>query len=209
MFSRVRSALIVCSVALLVLGCEDTEVRKYRVPKEKAAKAMPRAHPPISDPHPFMSRQAKDDGVQKRMLAAIFLREERVWFFKVSGPTKDVTPEKDRFAEFIKSVRFGAESADGRPSLKWTVPETWKHVPGSGMRHATFLIGDEKDGLQLTVIPLGGSGARSVLQNVNRWRGQVGLKRIADAELGTCTEKIQVDGQEAVLVDLEGPPPKK
>jgi len=45
------------------------------------------------------------------------------------------------------------------------------------------------------------------LANVNRWRGQVGLEAIADADLQKLSEKVEVAGQAADLYDLAGTSP--
>ena len=39
------------------------------------------------------------------------------------------------------------------------------------------------------------------LANVNRWRGEVGLPQVTADELAKVTEPIEIDGQQATLVD--------
>ena len=54
------------------------------------------------------------------------------------------------------------------------------------------------------MIPLGGM-AGGVKENVQRWRGQIGLARATDEELGTQTRTFTTrDGTEGWLVDLVG-----
>jgi hypothetical protein len=39
-------------------------------------------------------------------LGVILRRPDRVWFFKLRGPVEVVANEKERFEEFVKSVKF-------------------------------------------------------------------------------------------------------
>jgi hypothetical protein len=69
------------------------------------------------------------------------------------------------------------------------------------MRYATFKL---ESGLEVSVTPLSGA-AGSTLANVNRWRGQIGLGPIDEAELDTQTERIDLEGgAHAILVDMTG-----
>jgi hypothetical protein len=66
-------------------------------------------------------------------------------------------------------------------ALRWTLPNGWKELPGSGMRLATMIPpGDGK--LEATVISLPGD-VGGELANVTRWRGQIGLAPLDEAGL--------------------------
>jgi hypothetical protein len=190
-----KGTLILAASLVVLSGCEDTEIRRYRVPKTREARAA--VMPP-----PGHVGAARPGALQRRMLAAIVPRGQRVWFFKLVGPAEIVKPEKEAFVRFLNSLRFKTQADGSVP--EWTVPKHWRQTPGSGMRYATFLLGPEKSKLQLTVIPLV-RRARAVLPNVNRWRRELGLGPIVEAELGQSTQSLQIDGQSATLVDLEGP----
>ncbi len=43
---------------------------------------------------------------QQAILGVIALREDRAWFVKLTGPAALATTEKERFLEFVKSIRF-------------------------------------------------------------------------------------------------------
>jgi hypothetical protein len=47
-------------------------------------------------------------------------------------------------------------------------------------------------------MPAGGS----ILANVNRWRGQVGLDAVTQQQLEEQVERLDIDGNPAVLVNL-------
>jgi hypothetical protein len=100
----------------------------------------------------------------------------------------------------VKSVRF-TSGAETKPS--WTLPAGWKELPGSEFRFATIQLAESSaDGkpLEIAVSSAGGS----VLDNVNRWRGQVGLKNIAEDELAKTTEGIKVGDHAGTFVRLVG-----
>jgi hypothetical protein len=56
------------------------------------------------------------------------------------------------------------------------------------------------------VIPLGGMAGTDPA-NVNRWRGQVGLGPLAEAEVSKLAEKVSVGAESADLYDLAGTAP--
>jgi hypothetical protein len=72
------------------------------------------------------------------------------------------------------------------------------------MRAASFRVAG-KDGKQadVSVIPLPGL-AGSDLDNVNRWRGQVGLPGVSEAELAKLAQPVEIAGQPASLYEQAG-----
>ena len=54
-----------------------------------------------------------------------------------------------------------------------------------------------------SVVPLAGA-AGSDIDNVNRWRGQLGLAHVSEAEFARLGEKVQVGGEEGKLYDIAG-----
>jgi hypothetical protein len=58
----------------------------------------------------------------------------------------------------------------------------------------------------VSVIPLPGL-AGSDLDNVNRWRGQVGLPGVSEAELATLAQPVEIAGQAAKLYEQAGTSP--
>ena len=72
------------------------------------------------------------------------------------------------------------------------------------MRAASFRVAG-KDGKQadVSVVPLPGL-AGSDLDNVNRWRGQVGLPGVSEAELAKLAQPVEIAGQPAKLYEQAG-----
>jgi len=89
--------------------------------------------------------------------------------------------------------------ADG-PGLTWTAPTQWQNKGASGVRKATFVVGDGAE-LAVTAFP-GNVGGE--LANVNRWRGQLQVAPISDAELPGNVTRFDVGGLQVGVVDILG-----
>jgi hypothetical protein len=107
------------------------------------------------------------------------------------------TPKEER------SEPVATTAPDG--PIRWTLPDGWREVPGTGMRHATLVVDDGDAPLEVRVTPLG-KMARDPLANVNRWRQQLGLSPVTEGELGHYVRTIDADGVPVELVDLESEP---
>lgn len=163
--------LIVCGLAaLLLLGCQEEEIRSYRVPKPEAT----------------------------RLLAAIIPHGDGTWFFKLVGPEPQIAEHQEAFDQFLHSIRFTDQAE--RP-ITWTVPQGWRPGPEAKPRYATFFLGSQEHPLELTIFNFSGA-AGSVLGNVNRWRGQIGLREISGNELGQISKNLRLDCGPATLVDM-------
>jgi hypothetical protein len=146
------------------------------------------------------------------MLAAIVPHGERVWFFKLVGPAAPVSEQAGRFREFVGSIRFADEAA----APEWKLPAGWSQQPSSGMRHATIAIDAPGTPLELSVTPLRaatGDFNDYVVQNVERWRQQLGLPPTSKVRLfgpgersGELSETKLGDGGKVLTVDLAGDP---
>jgi hypothetical protein len=88
--------------------------------------------------------------------------------------------------------------------LSFKAPDGWREKPASGMRKASFSITDGTKAAEVSVIDFpaaAGPMMADPLANVNRWRGEVGLEAVTEADLAHATESIEIDGQKALLVD--------
>jgi hypothetical protein len=158
------------------------------------------------------------------ILGAILERSGTSWFFKMIGKEAVVTEQKPLFLEFLKSVKFDgggaektlppshppinsgnptrpapSESNDGKP--KWKVPSGWQEAPASQFVAGKFLIaGDNNATAAVTV-----SNARGGLtQNVNRWRGQLGMSPLAADEIEKHVQPLAVPAGKAMLIEMSG-----
>src|SRR5262249_31300937 len=93
--------------------------------------------------------------------------------------------------------------------IRYQVPPGWKETGPyvkDGIRVLTsFLVTEGKQQAEATVLPLPGSTG-SPLANVNRWRGQVGLGPISQAQLPRDPPReVEVAGGSGIYLDLAGP----
>ncbi len=138
-----------------------------------------------------------------RLLGAIIPQGDKTWFVKLSGPEAEVAQQKKAFDEFIGSIRFDAKK---NPPIEWSAPQGWKEQAGGSLTMAAFRIDAKPQPLEATVTSLGklGEAGNTVLANVNRWRGQLTLPPLGEADLEKGVRREDVGGQAAYLVDLTG-----
>ncbi|MBT6157342.1 MAG: hypothetical protein HOL01_03320 [Planctomycetaceae bacterium] len=104
----------------------------------------------------------------------------------------------------------GAATVPGRPAantgagsspISYNTPEGWTEGEKSALRLAAFNVSDGEKTALITVFRFPPSG---VLANVNRWRGQIGLAAMTQADLDKELKSITVDGNEGHLAELVG-----
>ena len=175
-------------VALLGLlaatGCGPSdEVRTYTVPKAAQKDAAGSDQP--------------DGPAKGRLIGAVVpAGEGQNWYVKFSGPVDAVTAHEKAVDEFIRSIRV----TGGKPT--WTAPPGWKEGPRRMMRVVTFIPPGEGKPPELYISdPLGGS----LLANVNRWRKEIGLKDVTEADLPNVTTEAQFGDVKGYRLDYRGP----
>ncbi|MFM7213440.1 MAG: hypothetical protein ACKO3H_01010 [Verrucomicrobiota bacterium] len=85
----------------------------------------------------------------------------------------------------------------------WTVPAGWTEKPSTGgMRIATYAV-TAPDGraVDISVVPLG-AAAGSLLDNVNRWRGELELAPVTEADLPRLLSPVKIGEVDAQMVEL-------
>ncbi|MEY4325095.1 MAG: hypothetical protein RIS24_1266, partial [Verrucomicrobiota bacterium] len=94
--------------------------------------------------------------------------------------------------------------ASERPAVPWTVPAGWEEKPASGMRVASYGV-KRPDGrsADISVVAMGG-GAGGELENVNRWRDQIGLEPATEADLAGLRSIIPAGNRQVVVYELDG-----
>jgi hypothetical protein len=135
--------------------------------------------------------------VKQRLLGAFIETKDGLWAIKLMGNADDVAGHKDEFEQFVKSIRLTTE---GKDRISWTVPAGWEGEIGSGMRHTTFRL---PKNLEVSVFFFQGGGG-GLLDNVNRWRGQLGLDRVRQSALRRLAKVMELaDGEKAYFLDME------
>ncbi len=88
-------------------------------------------------------------------------------------------------------------------SSQWEPPADWKETEGSQFSLIDFEArhGDGTAAISVTKLPKDAGG---VLDNVNRWRGQIGLGEIEAEQLADVTQPFAVDGNSGTYVEMSG-----
>ena len=101
------------------------------------------------------------------------------------------------------SVTARPNEQQSKPLFSWQVPTGWSPRPTFGIRLANFAAGSQDNAPVCSVVLLGGDGG-GLLANVNRWRVQMGLAAIDQAQLIEQSQELTVAGTKARMVDLTG-----
>ena len=88
-------------------------------------------------------------------------------------------------------------------ALAWTAPANWTAKAAGAMRKGSYSVkgdGGEAD-MAITAFPgdVGGD-----LANLNRWRGQIGLPAVGQAEFDRDTQHLDRNGLHMTFVDIAG-----
>jgi hypothetical protein len=188
-FTRIRVphilplALFAC-VGLVPAGCGSGEdVNSYKVPKST-------------------EKERKEAGFVNegpyRILGAMYPAESPEWFFKLPGPTEELTKYEADFDKLLASVSL---PPNGPP--EFTTPEGWKRGPGrAGIVVATIRTPDGKYEVTLT------SSTGGVYGNLKRWatdKPQLGGKGFGEDDIAKVTTPVTAKGVTGLRVDLRGP----
>ena len=119
------------------------------------------------------------------------------------GTSQDASPSPASGSATSRSPAVGAGASE-RPAVPWTVPAGWEEKPASGMRVASYGV-KRPDGrsADISVVAMGG-GAGGELENVNRWRDQIGLEPATEADLAGLRSIIPVGNRQVVVYELDG-----
>jgi hypothetical protein len=91
-------------------------------------------------------------------------------------------------------------SQDDLP-VRFQTPAGWRAGPATQFSVASFVAGDADERVTITVSAASGE----VLENVNRWRGQLQMPPIDQTTLEGAATPLKVDGRSGVSVELIGP----
>jgi hypothetical protein len=174
-------------------------------------------------------------GDKTRILAAISRRDGVPWFFKMTGDDALVAEQKPAFVEFLKTLTFepagasaqlppshppigGGMMPPGQPPAPagastqskpvWQVPTGWQETAAGQFLVAKFLVkgaGDDQAAINVSASAGDGGG---LVENVNRWRAQLGLERLAEGAVNKLVTPLDVGAGKAALVEMAGADPQ-
>jgi hypothetical protein len=167
--------------------------------------------------------------VPTRMLAVVLPEGDKAFSFMLKGPPEKVAAHEAAFDQFVASIRFpghnhGGSSAAADPHnheaqagastqpaddqgyalTNFKAPPGWEQdTTEKQFRIATFYAGAGNDRAEVIVSKFGLSRFGSMLDNVNRWRGEVGLPP-TDDENKENVQAAQVAGANTLLFEFPG-----
>ena len=183
--SVLKAILAVALAGGTFSGCKDP-IQHYQAPK---------------DPGMVPATQLMQQETRQQLIGAIVPWEETAWFFKLTGPLGAMRGPDQQYFRFLQTIRF----EDGKPT--WTLPEGWEQQPGSGMRFATIRIPTETVPLEVSVTLLRlpeDDLPGYILENVNRWRRQLGIPGLTAEQLAEQRDVIELPGTEVTVVNYVG-----
>ena len=170
-----------------------------------------------------------------RILGAWLKQADRTWFFKVNGDAETVGAQREALLAFLRTVEFSAPPATAATNpepvamppmpptdmtsaqvppppasesgLTWTAPADWTPKPLGAMRKGSFTLrgadGAEAD-LSITMLS---ATSNPLLENINRWRRQIALPPLADAQVAAETTTLANGDIKFTVVDYTGTQP--
>jgi hypothetical protein len=174
--SRMRLAVTLAALCVSLGGCsKPEEIRTYTV-----------------------EREAPPDANKSRMLGVIIpVGEGASRYIKFSGAIGPVSAVEPKFNEFVGTVHF----PDVNAMPTYTVPAGWTENPPRQFVPKSFTVGPAGTPQVTLSEPIQGS----LLDNVNRWRKEVGLKEVTEAALPTVVTEVDLGGTKAYRIDFRGP----
>lgn len=159
-----------------------------------------------------------------RIIAGIAAGNGGTLFFKMRGNAALAESQKAAFLKWIGTVRISAANPAAtstppgtvtenrntpltgvKPQITWSAPKDWKPVSPGAMRYAEFSVqGADNQTGNVSVSVFAGNGGGD-LENVNRWRGQIGLSPVDAGELEAMLSPVDGGEGRMLSVDMTGP----
>src|SRR6266481_7467403 len=146
-------------------------------------------------------------GLSAALLLVSCEKNSEIKVFRVSkAPLEQPAPQQqDAMPTNTAAPRMPGGLAPAADTAVAT-PPNWEPQPLSQMRQASFLVkGDNGAVADVSFVSLG-SAAGNVLENVNRWLGQLGQSSITEQKLGEIAQRLHTSLGDVAIVDLAGLP---
>lgn len=189
------ASLTLAFLLVALLGCRQEEsVRQFQVEKARSGLS---ALKPIEQGTRMGAGSSSAGSAQsagaKRMVAAIALKENATWFFKVMAPAATVEIGQKQLRTFFEKIDF-----DEAGNPKFDLPDGWTETPSqSMMRFSTVKFSVDGQPIEIAVSSLAPN--QDLLSNVNRWRGQLQLPPVTKETMEL--EKVESDGGQLLIYD--------
>jgi hypothetical protein len=96
----------------------------------------------------------------------------------------------------------GTQAGINTPPIHWTTPKGWKELSPTSIRIGNFLVAGEAERKAEVAITSFPGTVGTELDNVNRWRGEIGLDVVDQSSISS--QIVTVDSMEGRLYDFVG-----
>ncbi len=141
--------------------------------------------------------QLKDVAPRKESHGVVSYRVE------MTGPRSGKTQKGPMMAAKRPAEPPPGEPAGNADEPRYTAPADWQPVRPDFVSMAAFVVSSGGQTAKVTITALGANPG-TLLANVNRWRGQIGLAPVGEADLDRLLQKRTVAGSEAITLDMAG-----
>jgi hypothetical protein len=168
----------------------------------------------------FFEINSERNGKKSRIVTAMLTRGQNTWFFKLAGDDAVVEAQKPAFLEFLKSIEFDekavaavtnppeppATEAPSQPTAPTAAPleapETWRTLPAGQMQVAKFAVPDQGEAKAEVAVSMFSSDTGGTAANISRWRRQMGMPEISEAEAGALAKPLE-GVEKGLVADLQ------
>jgi hypothetical protein len=134
-------------------------------------------------------------------------KNSEIKVYRVSkAPLEESAPQQQAAMPTNTTAPRMPGSIAGATDTGVATPPNWEQQPLSQMRQASFLVSGDKGAVaDISLVSLG-AAAGNVLENVNRWLGQLGQPPITEQKLGEIAQRLHTSLGDVTIVDLTGLP---
>lgn len=135
-------------------------------------------------------------------------RDEQIKVYRVAKAPLETTPPPGPSTPMPTNVSSPSSANVTAPgaTMAADIPKNWEAQPLSQMRLASFLVRGENGATADVSFVALGPAAGNVLDNVNRWLGQLKQPAVNEEKLKSMIQPVTTDTGEVAVVDLSGEP---
>src|SRR3954471_22543877 len=134
--------------------------------------------------------------------------DQQIKVYRIAKAPLESTPPPETTAVMPTNLSTPSAASLTAPAstLPADVPKNWEAQPLSQMRLASFLVRGENGATADVSFVALGPAAGNVLDNVNRWLGQLKQPALDQEKLKSMIQPVATERGEVAVVDLSGQP---
>lgn len=134
--------------------------------------------------------------------------DQQIKVYRVAKAPLESTPPPDTSSMMPTNEKSPSAASLTAPSASNVaeVPKNWEPQPLSQMRLASFLVRGENGATADVSFVMLGPAAGNILDNVNRWLGQIKQPAVTEEKLRSMIQPLKTSRGEVAVVDVSGQP---